>query len=370
MADGGGGGGVGGDGGGDGGGAGSATGSAPPGPLTASEIDNMSSVSTTSTVLTDLSSRMEKIEDLLSRLLEASTGTRGSGGGGSGNDVLLRWGRAGQKHGGGQDNDTGSSEGGSGTGRVAAAPELLPCSSVLNKESAGELMGAVKDTAEELRQVRGRLRQLELEEAMAKAARAGGGGGGGGGGGSSSAPPAPTTVAPRSPQPSIVDAATASRSGSTSGVAGDLLLLRGAPASELPACGSDSQDGEELLQASSAAQDEQARPSPSNNVVDAASAAPSRWPASSVHIGQEGPSKKAVAVPSSRLSAGDEEGEEKGVGMGDGGEKDEADDQMLDGGDALKGAGGGSPSSGGAGGGAAGQRAKSFGLSPISEAPL
>lgn len=42
----------------------------PPGPLTASEIDNLSSVSNTSTVLTDLSLRLEKIEDMLSRLLE------------------------------------------------------------------------------------------------------------------------------------------------------------------------------------------------------------------------------------------------------------------------------------------------------------
>ncbi|CAM9516133.1 unnamed protein product, partial [Laminaria digitata] len=60
----------GGGGGGRGGGGSMGSAGAPP-PLTASEIDNMSSISNTSTVLTDLSVRLEKIEDMLSRLLDA-----------------------------------------------------------------------------------------------------------------------------------------------------------------------------------------------------------------------------------------------------------------------------------------------------------
>lgn len=349
-------GGSGGDG--SGGGTGSATGSAPPGPLTASEIDNMSSVSTTSTVLTDLSSRMEKIEDLLTRLLEESIESRGGGG----SDVLLRrWGHAGQRHGGGggQDNDTGSSGGGSGTGGIARAPETRPSSNVPNEESAGELMVVVKDTAAELRQVRGRLRQLELEEAAAKAAKAAGAG-------SSTTPPAPASVAPRSSHPpNAVDA------GATSGVGGDQSKLGGGPASELP-------DEGELLQVSSAVEGKQAEAGPpsSNNAAGAASVAgagPSRWPTPSAHIGHEDePDEAVTTVPNVRSSAGGpehpscepelsrqrryEEGEEKGVGMGGSGGEDETMDQIPDGGDPLKGVGR--------------SRTRSFGLSPISEAPV
>ena len=70
-----------GDAGGGGRGAGSVSSAGGPPPLTASEIDNMSSISNTSTVLTDLSVRLEKIEDMLARLLDAQKPPRGSGGG-------------------------------------------------------------------------------------------------------------------------------------------------------------------------------------------------------------------------------------------------------------------------------------------------
>lgn len=386
-------GGVGGD-----GGAGSTTGSAPPGPLTASEIDNMSSVSMTSTVLTDLSSRMEKIEVLLSRLLDANTGGRGDGGGG-GNDVLQRWGRVGQQgQGVGHDNDPGSSEGGGGAGRVAP-PGSRYASHLLPGESAGEVTGAVKDTAGELRLVRRRLLQLEMEEAAARAAGDGAGAGAGASAASSTAPPAPTTVAPRSPQPSPTAAESklaqpaSSRTtaedtpGDSIGKSGgDHLIPGGGPASELPTCGNDSFSEEALLPLSSAAMEEQLQPSSSRTMAAGAGATAnlSHLPISSVHTDQGDYSNEAAAtISTSRAAAATQGGvnrppreperdshhrereeEEKGVGLRDIGEQAEAKGDEPDSGSPM------GPSRGSLSDGNALPQIKSYGLSPISEGPL
>ncbi|CAM9673525.1 unnamed protein product [Ectocarpus fasciculatus] len=352
------------------------------GPLTASEIDQMSSVSTTSTVLTDLSLRMEKIEDLLSKLLEASTGGKGMGGGGGGGDILQRWGRVaiGQV-GGTHDPDARSSEGGTASG-VVVAPGSRHSSNVLQEDSAGELMGAVKDTTAELRQVRRRLRQLELEEAAAKAAAAAASGS------SSQAPPAPTMVAPRSPQPSppptegqvaLPDASD----GGTSGVnesGGE--HFRGVRASELPVCRNDSLDEEEDPRPF--ADDTQPKPS-SPTTLGAAQASGQQSPTSSDQeddgVVGTGPRRQAESAATggefdqplrdSRRNSGSrggEESEEQGVGM-TGGREDEAKGEEPDDGGATRVGDGSRPGGSGSSGGAALRRPISFGLSPISEAP-
>lgn len=123
----------------------------PPGPLTASEIDNLSSVSNTSTVLTDLSLRLEKIEDMLSRLLEVhkhegrlfDKGSVGGGGGGrreaKRDDIEAA--EVAFVAGSGASNRTG----------VRDSPEYdMHVSSM-----------SLRDTAEELREARGRLQRLE-----------------------------------------------------------------------------------------------------------------------------------------------------------------------------------------------------------------
>lgn len=376
-----GGGGGGGDGGASGGGrgTGSATGSAVPGPLTASEIDNLSSVSTTSTVLTDLSLRMEKIEDLLARLLEASTGSKGAGGG---NDTLDRWGRVLPGRSGSHDTDAGSSEIGTGTAEAAASASRPP-STVLNKESAGELMGEVKDTAAELRQVRGRLRQLELEDAAAKAAAAA----------SHSAAPrgASSTVGPRSPQPSSPsgerkiaqsEAVTSGGIGGVTGGSGEHFIQGVVPASELPACRNDSGEEEELLRLSAAAKEKQSETS-SSRPEDAAAVASGRSsdPPASAHADEGGAASETdpggnTKPTETRGGSGhpereharsshdrEDKGEEKVVGITGGGKEDEA--KAVEPDDTPPRGGG---RSGPLVGGGALRRARSFGLSPISEA--
>lgn len=107
-------------------------------PLSVSEIDNMSSVSNTSTVLSDLSTRLEKIEGMLSRLLDANIVPRSSGG---------------------AVEDSRSST------RVRSESILDVQGGVSEKgEAAGDVSGIVKDTAQELQEVKGRLRLLEHEE--------------------------------------------------------------------------------------------------------------------------------------------------------------------------------------------------------------
>lgn len=352
------------------------------GPLTASEIDQMSSVSTTSTVLTDLSLRMEKIEDLLSKLLEASTGGKGMGGGGGGGDILQRWGRVAIGQGGGShDPATRSSEGGTASG-VVVAPGSRHSSNVLPEDSAGELMGAVKDTTAELRQVRRRLRQLELEEAAAKVAAASGS--------SSQAPLAPTMVAPRSPQPSPPPAEgqvalPEASDGGTSEVSesgGEHFIQGGVRASELPVCGNDSFDEEEEPRPFA----DGTRPKPSSpTTLGAAHASGQHSPMSSDQeddgVVGTGPSRKAESTATggesdhpprdSRKNSGGrrgEESEEQGVGM-NGGREDETKGEEPDGGSATRGGDGSRPGGSGSSGGAALRRPISFGLSPISEAP-
>lgn len=351
------------------------------GPLTASEIDQMSSVSTTSTVLTDLSLRMEKIEDLLSKLLEASTGGKGTGGGGGGGDILQRWGRVAIGQGGGShDPDARSSEGDTASG-VVVAPESRHYLNVLQEDSAGELMGAVKDTTAELRQVRRRLRQLELEEAAAKAAAASGS--------SSQAPPAPTMAAPLSPQPSpppaegrvaLPEASDAGTRGVNEG-GGEHFIQGGVRASELPVCGNDSFDEEEPRPTADDTQLEPASPTTLGVAHSSGQHSPTPSDQEDDGVVGTGLSRKAESTATggefdhpprdSRRNSGSrrgEEGEEQGVGT-NGGREDETKGEEPDGGGATRGGGVSRPGGSGSSGGATVRRPTSFGLSPISEAP-
>ncbi|CAM9408776.1 unnamed protein product, partial [Hapterophycus canaliculatus] len=358
-----------------------ATGSAPPGPLTASEIDNLSSVSTTSTVLTDLSLRMEKIEDLLARLLEASTGGKGASGGSGGNNTLDRWGRVLPGRGSSHDADAGSSDGGRRAGEATASATRHP-SNVLNEKSAGELRGEVKDTAAELRQVRGRLRQLELEEAAAKAGAAAS---------LSAATRAASTIGPRTPPPSPpsvereiaqYEAVTSRRVGGVVGGGGEQHFIQGVvPPSALPACRDDSCDEEELLRLSASAKEEQSHLSPSRDEDAAPGSGVLSHPPVPIHIDekgdagetgagckttpagtQEGPSHPDHEHARSSRHRENERGD-KAVGTKSGGKEDETKGGEPD---------GGPPRGGGRGGplvgGGALRQARSFGLSPISEA--
>lgn len=313
--------------------AGRAASTGAPLPLTASEIDNMSSVSNTSTVLTDLSLRLEKIEDMLSRLLEAHNPTRllpGSGGGG-GNDA-------------------------SGTvlgsrGRFSNADE----------EAADDFTGVVTDTAEELREVRWRLRQLEVEETARAAATA-----------TAAAAASRATTAPdlatlparsvaalafsQSTTVIVDEKAVQSTSGvaaatSTGGGGGNRVRSGGAPASELPAC--EDYDDDEL--------------SSSGDKKSAARPTPVLTPA----LSWDEDGKEEEMVPSSRTAApavtrgieleGDA-GRKQYRGEGEkGGESKDEEDAKVDEPD-------GAPADRGSGGVL--RRGRSFRLSTITEAPV
>lgn len=107
-------------------------------PLSASEVDNMSSVSNTSTVLSDLSIRLERIEGMLSRLLDTNTVPHPSGGA--------------------VDDSRSSTQ-----VRSESIPDIQSGGS--RKEGAADdVSGIVRDTSQELQEVKGRLRLLELEE--------------------------------------------------------------------------------------------------------------------------------------------------------------------------------------------------------------
>lgn len=220
--------------------AGSAGSTGAPVPLTASEIDNMSSISNTSTVLTDLSLRLEKIEDMLSRLLDAHRPTRrSSDGGGGGDQVNSCVGSESSRDSGGGSRGRGRNER-DGTGEISQ--DRLHA----NEDYADELSGMVGDTAGELREVRGRLRQLEVEEAARAAAAA-----------VATAPasstsgalPAPSLAAPAFPQ-QLVEGKTAppGSEGAVDSGGGLNRLPRGAPASELP-----EDDEDELITGESSA---------------------------------------------------------------------------------------------------------------------
>lgn len=120
-------------------------------PLTASEIDNLSSVSNTSTVLTDLSLRLEKIEDMLSRLLEAH---KNEGRFSEKEDVVAL--RPGSRP-----SQTGEGSGGS-QGNNANRPSArdLPGERWTDQNSHLSAL-ALHDTAEQLREARGQLQLLE-----------------------------------------------------------------------------------------------------------------------------------------------------------------------------------------------------------------
>lgn len=211
--------------GGGGGGSGGSGGGGLPPPLTASEIDNMSSVSNTSTVLTDLSVRLEKIEDMLSRLLEVHQKPRRA-------EAPSR-----SSHFGSQSSQ--DSEGGGGSSSGSKRPNEVgwadhtsrggrswSATSNVNRTeqpdlSAGRVAGVVRSTTEELYEVRAHLRYLQVQEQARTAAPSG----------AVAAPPprgmlpSPTTSAPRSPPP----LPTVERRNDGTG-----RLPNMAPASELP----------------------------------------------------------------------------------------------------------------------------------------
>ena len=118
--------------------------SAPP---STSEMDNLSSFSNTSTVLTDLSTRLEKIEGMLTRLLAENeissrpSGTGGAAAGAAGGDGIWK-----------------STQKGSESNREMEGEGSR------TEESTDGVSNVVRDTAQELREVRGRLRLLEEEE--------------------------------------------------------------------------------------------------------------------------------------------------------------------------------------------------------------
>ena len=119
-------------------------GSAPP---SASEKDNSSSVSNTSTVLTDVFTRLEKIEDMLTRLLVANKiSSRPSDIGGA---------AAGEAEG----DDTWKS-----TQKRSESNREMEGEGSRAEESTDGVSNVVRDIAQGLQEVRGRLRLLEEEE--------------------------------------------------------------------------------------------------------------------------------------------------------------------------------------------------------------
>lgn len=137
-------------------------GAGPTVPLTASEIDNLSSVSNTSTVLTDLSLRLEKIEDMLSRLLETQKNKgpfseNGEIGG------LRRASRLSQTSQSSQ--DSGANNNGNEASRALVRDSLGERSTDQNNHLS---VMALHDTAEQLREARGQLQRLEAAGGAAR----------------------------------------------------------------------------------------------------------------------------------------------------------------------------------------------------------
>lgn len=147
-------------------------------PLTASEIDNMSSVSNTSTVLTDLSIRLEKIEDMLARLLEGHKSERL----GEGGETVRRVTRVSHTSRISDGNSTDIGANSIAPAEVEHPGQLLGPSPSMIQTGVGETTSAdaapgqalgtsgrpqdglptVKSAADELGEVRGRLHQLEV----------------------------------------------------------------------------------------------------------------------------------------------------------------------------------------------------------------
>lgn len=138
-------------------------------PMTASDIDNLSSVSNTSTVLTDLSLRLEKIEDMLSRLLDAykrdgRSGERDGEGG-------LRERRESRRRQGSQGSDepgttvvSQGNEGAEGGVHGPLGQSLHTGAHSLSAQRDNNLSAmALRSTAEQVREARGQLHLLEAE---------------------------------------------------------------------------------------------------------------------------------------------------------------------------------------------------------------
>ena len=330
----------------------------------------MSSISNTSTVLTDLSVRLEKIEDMLSRLLDAQKppprgggdgGGGGSGGGGRGdddNDAPSRQARS--RSLGIQQVEHGR---GHATGQTNGVSGVRP--PTVDEESAAGFAGAVRDTSLELREVRGRLRLLEVDEAarvataipeadavptsrvmVGTSVQL-----------SSEPPPLsgarstnPTPPAERHAERYALAAAGSAAGSGGGGNAGD-NLIRGAPASELPVFEQEDEEEEGVSSEAPFPREASAVP-PSEHAVDRDAAEDD---------GAASASSCSVAVnsgfePARGAEKGDSrDSEEKGEGEGDG--------------DGVKSDGWTSPP-GGRLAASALRRPRSFILSTISEAPV
>lgn len=217
-------------------------------PLTGSEIDNMSSISTTSTLVIDLVSRLEKIEDTLAKVVDVCTyptRRRGHSGRNSSRRARLE--------------NASSPDSGGGSGSGGSEP-----SSNINEGSVDvDVLSLQQDTEEQLREVRGRLRQLTIRSESVKAM----------GARSLSAPAdaaavvagpgatsAPLVAGPRSPPSTLAKrksgkfSAAAIAGSAGGGVAGGGSLRGGMPASELPAGDDDDEALEGLKPAAPSSQ--------------------------------------------------------------------------------------------------------------------
>lgn len=211
-------------------------------PLTGSEIDNMSSISNTSTMVNDLSSRVQKLEESLARWSDEYKYPRRRRHGGHGSTASRR----------ARLESASSPDSGGGSGSGGSEP-----SSNTNDSSVDvDMLSWQQDTETQLKEVRGRLRQLtEIEGGAVTAPEAR----------SVSAPADAAAVAegPRvapalfvaAPRP-LSSTLTEGKSGQFSaavitgsavgGVSGGNNLRGGMPASELPA-GNDDDDAVEGL---------------------------------------------------------------------------------------------------------------------------